>query len=631
MAPLRIFICHESSDKRYLIQLRQHLSPLVERGVVCLTDATMTPMEQRTDEYESAKIAEADILLLLVSASFVSNKASVIPFAISQIERGAKVVPILVRPIAVEHSGFDSHAILPKNQRPVCLWRSTDAAWRDVVSALPGIPADSLTHSSGRPEAAPSSRVRRLTAVAVGVTTLACLAAMACLWLTAEAPFPPHAAGIVVVGHLPSAWWSNSTFHSICRLASAREPQAVHCILGRSLEHAYSLGAALVIDVPEDHEVRLATPPGQQVLVPLGTIAMPKGDAPIVQLVAVALQLSRWFVDGVAPQALPRVEVPMQSPHEVGESVAILSAYVRWRQAEGTPSARDPGKTERVYVAETAAQCAERPHPSWTCQIAQFLYAVDCPGCPGSRASLVQLSQGDGPLRFFAQLELAEQLCRTSPKEAAQILETIVPPNSCFQVSLMGVASCILSGRPEGLSQELGTQLRRWAEADPLAVPGCPSAQVSAALGWRGIYASLQGDWRNARINFRSAYERQPRSVWLLMEAEAALQLRDDAAVLQILRSANLRMITEPRHQVLAYFLRYLARLDDAANARYLEASFAALPAQTVVLTDEGATLKSLACRISPATACQVYTLLTTPQTAASAKELQLLLGIAAR
>ncbi len=385
-SPLQLYICHDESDQRYLRQLRKHLAPLVESRLVSVSDATMTAPGESIQDRQQVNMAAADLLILLVSAAFISEKVTEIRFALSQIERGAKIVPILLRPVALAHTLLAPFAVLPKNQRPICLWRNIDSAWTDVVAALPDIPAYAPKTSL---VAANPTRSPRLRLAEKCLAFILFLALVVSLGMPDEPPFAPDTGGIVVLGHFPSALWPDSTFRSICHTAAARDPHAVRCVMGRSVRQAFALKASLVVEVTHDQTAQLLSPPGQQMMVPLGPIAMPQGPDAVAQLVAVALQLSRWFVGGVAPQAFPNVDIPKRPAREVGEALAVLSSYIRWRQAGGTLSDQDPTKTDRPFLAAVAAQCAERPVTPWHCQLAQSLNATDCPTCPGVPANLV--------------------------------------------------------------------------------------------------------------------------------------------------------------------------------------------------------------------------------------------------
>jgi hypothetical protein len=413
--PLRAYLCHDHSDERYLQQLRKHLAPLANQGVLSLSDATRTTPGRVNAA--STNVAEADVVLLLISAAFVSNHSELIEHAMRQTARGALVIPVLLRPVTFELALGPGISVLPSNRRPIVAWRNVDAAWLNVVESL----LDQLRRDKRL--ALPASRrgwVARHRGWIVGLG-LGLLMTAGLLWglgLDRRAPFPKGVGGVIVRGHLPGALWPNSTFQTLCRSGQQRVPQSVRCHLGLGAPSAPWAGATLVLDVPDGHSVLLLSDPATPVSIPLGLLALPPGEPATKQLLAVALQLSRWFVPSMAPQAQPSVEVPAVSAAAVGEELALLSAFVRWRQRGGTLSESSPQPAERTFLHTIATQCDERPRPSWQCQLASFLYAMDCPGCPGATAALVRLSQQSGPLRGPALLQLAEADCRSSPPKS---------------------------------------------------------------------------------------------------------------------------------------------------------------------------------------------------------------------
>lgn len=620
--PLRLFICHDLSDERYLQQLQRHLAPLVSAGLLAISDATqVTP---GITNGATAAIAAADVVILLLSAALVSEHPALVEHAMAQRARGALVVPVLLRPLAVEQALGSTVSSLPTNGRPVTRWRNIDAAWQSVVESL----AKQLKSRTEPPLTSQTSRWPLRRRLALGLPLLALLATLLGLGISyVRGPqFPTQSGGLLVRGQLPSALASGSAFRRICDRARARAPGHVDCSLFLGMTQALRSGATLVLDVPTDQRVSLLAQPGRPVTVPLGAINLPADAAAIEQLVAVALQLSLWFVPGTAPQAQPVIEIAALSPQAIGEELALLSAFVRWRQRAGTLSDTASPIGERVFLHAVSSQCEERPQPPWQCQLARFLFAVDCPGCPGATAALARLSDENGPLRDLALLQRAEASCKSDPPQAATLLQQVGLHQPCDQLSLGTVAACALGSGGARLPEPVVAKLRGWAQLDPRTVPGCPRTQVSAALGWRGIYAALSGSWDRALPDFAAAYAVQPRSVWLLMHAEAALHLGQPELARELLRPEALRIVSAPRHRILAHFLQHLAQPGTGPSLRFLLSEYEPLAVQTVVLDDEGQTLRRLACRDPLALACRVYAVLVTPKQATSTTELKQLI-----
>ncbi|MEE8523201.1 MAG: SUMF1/EgtB/PvdO family nonheme iron enzyme, partial [Thermoanaerobaculia bacterium] len=86
------------------------------------------------------RLEEADLILLLVSSSFIASDYCWDVEATRALERHARgeaqVVPILVRPCEWETAPFAEIQGLPKNFEPVSTWDDRDRAWLDVARGL---------------------------------------------------------------------------------------------------------------------------------------------------------------------------------------------------------------------------------------------------------------------------------------------------------------------------------------------------------------------------------------------------------------------------------------------------------------------------------------------------------------
>jgi hypothetical protein len=118
----------------------EHLAPMRRRGLFeAWTDHKLLAGES-FDEKIREELQSADLILLLVSPSFVqSDYCHDIELlqALKRHKRGtARVVPIIVRPVDVSGLPFAKLLMLPKGAKPITKWRSRDEAWVNVVTEL---------------------------------------------------------------------------------------------------------------------------------------------------------------------------------------------------------------------------------------------------------------------------------------------------------------------------------------------------------------------------------------------------------------------------------------------------------------------------------------------------------------
>jgi hypothetical protein len=176
--PAKIFISYSHVDEPHRKQLDVHLTPLKREGLIdTWHDRMLTPGTDWSHEI-NRNLAEADIVLLLVSADFVASDYCFdkeMGVALDRHSRGeACVIPVFVRPTDFGTMPFARFQGLPRDAKPVSLWLSADEAWLDVakgirraveslgakpvLSTSAGPAAGSISHSAmGMPQGGPIS------------------------------------------------------------------------------------------------------------------------------------------------------------------------------------------------------------------------------------------------------------------------------------------------------------------------------------------------------------------------------------------------------------------------------------------------------------------------------------------
>jgi hypothetical protein len=138
--PARLFISYAHADEAHRKRLDVHLSPLRREGLIASWhDRMIEPGEAWAGEIDR-NLAEADVVLLLVSADFVASDycyENEMRLAMDRHERKeARVIPIFVAPVDFGTTPFAALQGLPRDAKPVSTWTNADEAWLDVARGI---------------------------------------------------------------------------------------------------------------------------------------------------------------------------------------------------------------------------------------------------------------------------------------------------------------------------------------------------------------------------------------------------------------------------------------------------------------------------------------------------------------
>ena len=141
MGPIsKIFIAYSREDDSYLTELRTHLSPIERTSNIKIWyDGKIEPGVV----WESAikkNLHEADIILLLLSASSLASDyfyEREVKDAIERHEQSTtKVIPIILRPCSWRATPLSRLQALPKDGKPISLWLDKDQAYNNIVDQI---------------------------------------------------------------------------------------------------------------------------------------------------------------------------------------------------------------------------------------------------------------------------------------------------------------------------------------------------------------------------------------------------------------------------------------------------------------------------------------------------------------
>jgi hypothetical protein len=137
---LQIFCSYSHKDEKYRKELETSLAALRMQGLVHVWHDRL--IEPGTDWSKdiNTNLEQAQVIVLLVSADFVASQycMGVEWKRAEKLERdkGARVVPILVRECDLEGTPLARLQWLPSGAKPVKKWSDRDSAWTDVAKGI---------------------------------------------------------------------------------------------------------------------------------------------------------------------------------------------------------------------------------------------------------------------------------------------------------------------------------------------------------------------------------------------------------------------------------------------------------------------------------------------------------------
>jgi len=138
--PVEIFISYAHEDKKVRQKLEKHLQALHRQGFVSIwTDSAIQPGDRWRKVLED-KLNSARVFILLVSADFIASDfcyTEELSRALERHEKGdACVIPVILRPCDWNYTLFAKLQVLPSGGKPVCDWKTYDAAFTDVAAGI---------------------------------------------------------------------------------------------------------------------------------------------------------------------------------------------------------------------------------------------------------------------------------------------------------------------------------------------------------------------------------------------------------------------------------------------------------------------------------------------------------------
>jgi hypothetical protein len=138
--PLSVFISYSHRDETYKEELEDHLAMLKHQGKIKPWQDRQIEAGTEWNQQIRAALDNADIILLLVSSSFMASEfcyGKEMTRAMMRHQNGdARVIPIIIRPAEWNEAPFGKLQVLPKDGKPVVQWPSRDEAFLDAVKGI---------------------------------------------------------------------------------------------------------------------------------------------------------------------------------------------------------------------------------------------------------------------------------------------------------------------------------------------------------------------------------------------------------------------------------------------------------------------------------------------------------------
>lgn len=149
----RVFMSYSHADEELRDELEKHLDALRRQGVISVWhDRRIGPGEELHQQI-SQELQTADIILLLVSADFLSSDYcydTEMRRAMERHEQGdARVIPVILRPCDWQGAPFGKLLAVPKDGKPVSKHASLDDGLLEVAQAVRQAAASSLGPPTG--------------------------------------------------------------------------------------------------------------------------------------------------------------------------------------------------------------------------------------------------------------------------------------------------------------------------------------------------------------------------------------------------------------------------------------------------------------------------------------------------
>jgi len=138
--PLELFCSYSTDDEDHRRAFERSLAGMRRAGILTTWNFRTIPPGENLDREISAALKRADVIVLLVSSSFIDSEYCwnvEMRAAVDRHDRGdARIVPVIVRSCLWGDAPFSRLNALPKDAKPVSSWDDPDEAWTNVAEGI---------------------------------------------------------------------------------------------------------------------------------------------------------------------------------------------------------------------------------------------------------------------------------------------------------------------------------------------------------------------------------------------------------------------------------------------------------------------------------------------------------------
>ena len=149
---LQVFFSYSHEDEEQRNQLEKHLASLQRQKLIEPWHDRRLLAGENIDDRISEELKHADIVLLLISASFIASDycaSKEMNYALERHTAGdAIVIPVIVKNCDWQSGPFARLNAVPKDAKPITSWPNPDDAYTDVAKAIRAVVEKRLRHSA---------------------------------------------------------------------------------------------------------------------------------------------------------------------------------------------------------------------------------------------------------------------------------------------------------------------------------------------------------------------------------------------------------------------------------------------------------------------------------------------------
>jgi hypothetical protein len=136
-----VLLCYAQEDVGMVKKLKNHLRVLERKGLIEIWDKGNISAGEEWQKEIDKHLEEAQMILLLISASFTASDFCYkveLRGAIKRHEhQEARVIPVILRPVSwTEVSSLDKLLPLPDEAKPITAWKIRDAGYNNVAEGI---------------------------------------------------------------------------------------------------------------------------------------------------------------------------------------------------------------------------------------------------------------------------------------------------------------------------------------------------------------------------------------------------------------------------------------------------------------------------------------------------------------